>query len=443
MAGYRETTRQRIQYGWETDYGTAVSAAKRLRSFSIIPQSNPEFKEHRPAGEKLSSEQMVMRESSTAAISGIPCFNELGVILKMLCGAPNTTGTVNERQDHFFRFDNRGEQKGKSITCEYGESPTTIDVFGNSETFNRGTRIKAFTAAELNLELSRSEAGLSGSGFGHRIELDHVMSSGVNDQQTITVTATGGSIRARWNGSEWVTINLPLANAAALDTALETITTIGASGVTVTGTGPYVVEFTGTGKTGIAHPLIEIDPTNATGGTVTITHSRPGGVTEFPIVPIMPEHINVYLADTYATLSSNRMQRCSVMNFSIADRFSPFWAFNRSNGGNFLDRAEGTGISSRFAIKAHADSEVTSLLGTARSNARKFLRIEAIGPIAEGSNHYELVLDAAVKVAAVGSLEDEDGMYMSNYELAATEDRSWGNSLTVWLRNMMTAANYQ
>jgi hypothetical protein len=441
--GYRETTRQRIQYGWESSFGTAVAANKRLRSIHIVPQANPEFKTFRPAGEKLDSEQMITKESATAAISGQPCYNELGVLFKLMNGAPVTSGSLNQRQEHFFRFENRGEQKGSSITCEYGEDPSNIDVFGVNSTFNRGSRIKAFTLAEMGIELSRSEAALSGNAFAHKLELDHVMSAGLNDQQTITITATGGSFKARWNGSAWVTINLPIADATALDTALEGISTIGPSGLLVTGSGPYVVEFSGTGLAGKVQPLIEIDSTNATGGTVTISHTRPGGVQEFPIVPILPEHVNVYLADTIATLSSNRMQRCSVMNFSMSDRFSPFWVFNRSNGGNFLDKAEGTGIGARFAIKAHADSEATSLLGTARSNAKKFIRIEAIGPTADGVSNYEFVLDAAVKVAAVGQMEDEDGMYMCNYELALTEDRSWGNALTVWLRNMMTATDYQ
>lgn len=440
--GYRETTRQRIQYGWESTYGTAASITKRMRSVHLAPQPNPEFKTHKPAGEKLDSEQIVVKEHSTTSLSGLPCYNELGVLLSMISAAPTSNGTLPNRVEHFFRFENRGEQKGRSITCEYGEDPSTIDVFGTPTAFNRGSRVKAFTVAELGVELSRSEPGLSGTAFSHKLELDHAMSAGVNDQQTITISATGGTAKFRFNGSAWATVNLPPADAAAWDTALEAITTIGAGNLTVTGTGPFVVEFSGASFAGKAQPLIEVDAALATGGTVSITHSRPGGMTEFPIVPITPEHVNVYLADTYAALSSNRMQRCSMLNFTLSDRFSPFWAFNRSLGNNFLDKAEGTGIAGRFALKAHSDSEATSLLGTARSNARKFLRIEAIGPIAAGSDPYEFVLDAAVKVAAVGTLEDEDGMYMSNYELSLTEDRLWGNSMVAWLRNLMASTDY-
>lgn len=444
MSGYRETTRQRIQYGWESTYGTASTPNKLLRATNFQPQTNADFKTHRPAGEKLESEHIVVQEWSTASLSGIPCYNELGVQLSMLTGLPTTNGTTNERQNHFFRFDNRGEQKGRSITAEYGEDPTVINLFGeDDETFNRGSRVKAYTMAELGLEFSRSDASLSGQMFGHKIELDHVMTAGANDVQTITITATGGTCAIRFNGSAWITLTLPPANAAAIDTALETISTIGASGLAVTGTGPFIVTFNGTGFAGKAQPLLEIDPTNATGGTVTIAHTTVGGTAEFPIVPIEPGHINIYLSDTYATLSSNRMQRCSMSNFTFTDRFSQFWAFNRSNGNNFIDRAEGTGIAGRFAIKAHADSEATSLLGTARSNAKKFMRIEAVGPTAYGSDKYELILDACVKVGAVGTLEDENGMYMANYELALVEDRNWGYSLTAWLKNMMTSANYQ
>lgn len=442
--GYRETVRQRIQYGWESTLGTAVTASKRLRSVHIAPQPNPEFKMFKPAGEKLDSEQIMNKEWSTSSISGQPCYNELGALLSMLSGLPTSFGTVGQRQEHYFRFDNRGEQKGRSITCVYGEDPSTIDVFGTpGVAFNRGSRVKGFNLAELGIELSRAEAGLSGNMFGHRIELDYAMDAGADDVQTLTITATGGTFDVRFNGSDWTTLTVAAIDAATIDAALEGLTTIPTNGVVVTGTSPFVVTFSGTGMSGVAQPLIEIDATAATGGSVTIAHTTPGGVTEYPLVPIVPDHINVYLADTYASLSSNRMQRCSVMNFNFTDRFSPFWAFNRSNGGNWLDKAEGTSLAARFAVKAHADSEATSLLGTARSNARKFMRIEAIGPIAFGSDPYEFVLDTAVKVASVGQLEDEDGMYMANYELALTEDRNWGNSMIVYLRNLMANTDYQ
>ena len=442
--GYRETTRQRIQYGYESALGTAVSANKRLRAVNIVPQSNPEFKEHRPAGEKLISEEIMTKEWSTASLSGIPCYNELGVLASLMFGLPTTSGTLNQRQDHFFRFENRGEQKGRSLTCEYGEDPSDIEIFATgSQPFNRGSRVKGLNLAQLGIELSRGDAQISGNAFGHRMELDHVMSTGANTRQTLTVTATGGTIKARFNGSAWVTIAVPLANAAAVDTAFEGITTIGSGNLTCAGSGPFTIDFTGASFAGKPQPLIEIDATSATGGTVTIASTTQGGVSEYPIVPIVPEHVNVYLADSFASLSSNKMTRCSMANFSLSDRFSPFWAFNRSNGGNFLDKAEGTGIGARIALKAHADSEATSLLGTARSNLRKFVRIEAVGPTAYGSDKYEFVFDAAVKVAAVGSFEDEDGMYMANYELALTEDRAWGNAMTLWLKNMMTSTDYQ
>lgn len=443
MTGMRDTARQRVQYGWETDLGTAVSAGKRLRAMKFIPQPNPEFKAHRPAGEKLESEHIVVKEWSTAAMTGMPCYNELGVALTAMKGLPVSSGTENQRISHFWRFENRIEQKGKPLTIEYGEDPSTIDVFGSSETFNRGERVKGFTLAELNMELSRGDATVSGNGFGHKIEPDHVMSTGVTDKQTFTITATGGSFKVRFNGSAWATINIPLANAAALDTALEALSTIGSGKLTITGTGPYVVEFSGSGFSGYLQPLFEVDASLATGGTVTVAHTRYGGITEYPIVALEPGHINIYLADSIAALSSNRMQRCSMLNFGLRDRFSPFWSFNRSNGQNFTGKTEGSNISARFSLKAHADSEATSLLGTARSNARKFLRIEAIGPLAYGSDYHEFILDAAVKVAAVGTMEDEEGAWMTNYELALTEDRAWGNSMTVWLKNLLAAADYQ
>lgn len=109
-----------------------------------------------------------------------------------------------------------------------------------------------------------------------------VVTGGVNDIQTITSTATGGSIGVSINGySTTIAWN---STAAAAQTQLLALTnavggTFPATSIAVTGgplnTTPLVVTFQGQlGKQLV--PLLTLDNTAATGGTATIVHTTPG-----------------------------------------------------------------------------------------------------------------------------------------------------------------------
>lgn len=93
-----------------------------------------------------------------------------------------------------------------------------------------------------------------------------------NEQQTITITATGGTYTLTFRGQTTSSLNYN-ANAGTIQTALQALSTIGASNATVTGTGPFVVEFAG--------DLAETDvpkllPNNAsmTGGSLSVATTR-------------------------------------------------------------------------------------------------------------------------------------------------------------------------
>lgn len=96
----------------------------------------------------------------------------------------------------------------------------------------------------------------------------------VLDVQTITIsgTPTGGTYKLTFNGTS--TANLAYnADAAAVQTALRTLT--GDTGLTVTGTGPLVVDFAAYGLQG----SITATAVALTGGTapaVAVVHTTPG-----------------------------------------------------------------------------------------------------------------------------------------------------------------------
>lgn len=97
-----------------------------------------------------------------------------------------------------------------------------------------------------------------------------------NESQTVTLAGspTGGTFTLSFDGQ--VTGNLAYnAAAATIQSALEGLSTIGSGNVTVTGSGPWTVEFKGTlAETDVAR--IRANGTNLTGGStrITVTDTR-------------------------------------------------------------------------------------------------------------------------------------------------------------------------
>lgn len=115
--------------------------------------------------------------------------------------------------------------------------------------------------------------------------LGEITSAAVNDVQTITSTLSGGSFKMilPLQGGPLITAaaayNATGATYAAniqtaLNNAIQTIYPTGSA--VVTGTGPFVVTFSGGPLAGQNIPIMSIDNSLATGGTATVAHTTPG-----------------------------------------------------------------------------------------------------------------------------------------------------------------------
>lgn len=107
---------------------------------------------------------------------------------------------------------------------------------------------------------------------------------GVNDVQTITVTATGGDFTVTLDmdpsGVSDPVVSSDIAapgTAAGVQTAIQGMTNVGAGNAIVTGAagGPYVVTFEGA-LADTAIPLMTLQTGALTGGGATIAHTTPG-----------------------------------------------------------------------------------------------------------------------------------------------------------------------
>lgn len=103
--------------------------------------------------------------------------------------------------------------------------------------------------------------------------------AGTSEVQTLTLTATGGTFTVTYNGQTTApqTASASLPATAALQTALQGLSTIGAGNVLVTGTAgsSYVLTFAGTlAATNVN--TVTVNATSLTGGTLTATTTTPG-----------------------------------------------------------------------------------------------------------------------------------------------------------------------
>lgn len=166
---------------------------------------------------------------------------------------------------------------------------------------------------------------------------------------------------------------------------------------------------------------------------ITLTSSP----TDIPLVPILPNHMDVYIDTTQVGLGTTQLLRNFSGEFSISDRWGHIWAVNSAQP-SFSGHYE---IDPTFelTLAVEADAQGAEILTALRTGDTRFIRLKATGAIIELAITYSMVVDLAVKVADVGDLDDEDGLQVVEYTFEPCHDATWGKALTVELVNTRTA----
>lgn len=107
------------------------------------------------------------------------------------------------------------------------------------------------------------------------------VTAAVNDVQTLTIAATGGTYKISYtdpiSGVVKQTASLNYNdNAATQAAAINAAGVLGTSGVAITSTGPWVYTFSGTLYAGKAQPLLTVDTSLLTGGGASFAHTTSG-----------------------------------------------------------------------------------------------------------------------------------------------------------------------
>ena len=410
---FRQELTEIVLLGKESTPGTLASSFQRMRALNYKSRPNVNMKSYRPVGEKMTSVKIPVQEWATGSISGLLDYNEIAIPLEAIIGTGvhGGTGIINQRNYHQYNLENRKRSVFNTYSLQRGE--TTTRAHGHKYLVHTG----------LQIQIASGDCQVSGSFLSRPIEDGITMAAGANEVQTLTITGTptGGTYRLAFRGAETTDLAYN-ALAAAIQTALQALPTIGAGNALVTGTGPWTVSFAA-GLAGENQPLIALVRNNLTGGTtptLAVTEATRGGYARYDLVPVVPGHWNIYMADTQAALSGSQLDKSVgivATGISVTDRYNAFFTLDRGAAGTFTDVSEmDPKFMANFTVAAN--SQGMALMNTIRAGATKWLRLEAVGPvIGATADFHKIIWEGTVKVADTSDFGNDDGMVVYPWQL--------------------------
>ncbi len=153
--------------------------------------------------------------------------------------------------------------------------------------------------------------------------------------------------------------------------------------------------------------------------------------------PVLPEHWNVYLADSQSGLDT-AMALDEVISFEVnyGEKFSPNFVIARTT--TFKNVAE------KYAeiggtLTAEANSDTMANLSTLRGLTEKWIRFEAQGSLIEATYYYLLQIDMPIFFSALPSFGDNNDVYAANFAFLAKKDAILASALQIKVQNTLSA----
>lgn len=163
--------------------------------------------------------------------------------------------------------------------------------------------------------------------------------------------------------------------------------------------------------------------------------TRTESPTEIAVVPILPTHLTVYVADTAAGLDAADACGSFEVKWSTKDRRGPVWTLDASEA-SFTKTVEKR-FDMTMEVLLEADAAGMALLENLRDGETKFIRIEAIGAEIETGYYYELTIDMAGQVKTMPALADAEGVYAVRWTMGMVHDETWGKGFEATVVNTL------
>jgi hypothetical protein len=176
----RSTKGQRVQLGWETTYGTAAVATKRLLSLGITPDAQATRRRNFAQGYNFPSSTSMERDFTEGTLEGAAMFDEIVVPLQMLLGATTPTAlTPATAFEWVWDIPLFGDVNPRSATIEKGDA-------------NTGERFSGAVATGFNMTWNRNEITVSAPVMGGILDLAATMAtSGVTAYPQVPMNPNG------------------------------------------------------------------------------------------------------------------------------------------------------------------------------------------------------------------------------------------------------------
>jgi hypothetical protein len=160
--------------------------------------------------------------------------------------------------------------------------------------------------------------------------------------------------------------------------------------------------------------------------------------TAVALLPVMPKHVSIYLADTQAGLAgATALTRVVSCEWSLSDRFGMIWPLNaaKPSWDGYVEKEPKLAIS----LLMEADAEGMDLLNHMRDGSTKWLRIKCEGDTIETTIKNTLQIDQPFKVSDAKDFTDSDGLFAIGWDGVGVFDGTWAKPMSVTVTNSLTA----
>lgn len=424
-----------IQIGAEVTPGTAVAALKKLQAIGITMSPKGNISQFRPAGNKFNTLSQMGKEWTEGKADGGAAYNDLAYILASVMDNPTPTVITST-----------------GYTWTFGVGSTSPDSVA-TYTIEQGSKLRAHRIAHgmftgMSMDFSRESIKVSANLIGRAIEDDVAMSGNAVYTLTANVTPpTAGTFTLTKGGQTTSGISFD-ATPAAVQAALEALSTIGTgnvkvylqsgmSGTLAVSNNVYKVEFVGS----LAAQAVTLTGTFSSltaSGSIAIASATTGvAVTSVTPVPVQPSKLDVYMDTSSANLGNTKLNRLLKGSFELTGRFQPLWVVNSSNA-SFQTWVE-VEPTAKVNLTLEADAEGMALLSTMRAGTTKFVRVKATGDIIESATPYTMQFDFALQIGDMIDLSDQDGVYAVQVPMTMVHDATWGKAVAAQLKNTLSA----
>jgi len=425
----RASVFERTQIGFEAAPGTQVPATVQLLGTSITSNIMSESTSSGPRGSRLNTTAVQNKEWSEAEIEQDPAqYTDLAYLFKGAFGSP-TSSVVSGTNLHEWDPQTFTALTPKTMTVEEGGS-VRAHKFGHG------------LITSLSMECDRDGVSVSGSMKGQRITEGIVLTPGVAEVQTISVSGTvsSGTYTLTFQGETTSAIAFG-ATAATVQTALLALPNLDTGDVVVTGgplpTTPMVLTFGGQ-YASVDVPIVVVNSAALIGGGSYVNVQTTAGapIAQSTLQPMSGKEWDLFVDSTAAGLGTTKLTRCFGCSWDIPDLYDPFWVGNTTldSWAGYTDQK----IEPTFEFTVAADSSGMAFLANLRAGSTIFPRLRLTGPTL-GASTYLYQHDFAVKITDPGGNDDESGMAVRTWSGEIVYDRTWGKWMKAQIRNDVAA----